>query len=128
MEPLTIAATDESPGVSLDKDLGKFLIFGKSFPEEVRRFFDPVLLWIEEYIKSPNDETLFEFRLEYYNSATATMLLEILYLLEKIIEEHDKKVKIIWNYLEEDDDMLETGKEYSEMIQVPFEFKIIEDY
>lgn len=128
MEPLAIAATDESPGVNLDKDLGKFLIFGKSFPEEVRRFFDPVLLWIEEYVEAPNDETVFEFRLEYYNSATSTMLLEIFYLLEKIIEDHGKKVKVIWNYLIEDDDMLETGKEYSEMIQIPFEFKVIEDY
>ncbi len=128
MEPLSIAATDESPGVNLDKDLGKFLIFGKSFPEEVRRFFDPVLLWIEEYIESPNDETVFEFRLEYYNSATSTMLLEIFYLLEKTIEDQGKKAKVIWNYLIEDDDMLETGKEYSEMINIPFEFKVIEDY
>ncbi|PLX20726.1 MAG: nuclear pore complex subunit [Marinilabiliales bacterium] len=128
MEPLIIAATDESPGVNLDKSLGKFLMFGKSFPEEVRRFFDPVLLWLEEYSKNANDETVFEIRLEYYNSATSTMLLDIFYLLEKIIEYQNKKVTIIWNYLEEDDDMLETGKEYSEMIKIPFEFKTIEDY
>lgn len=128
MEPLNIAATDESPGVTLDKDLGRFCIFGKSYPEEVRRFFDPVLLWLEEYIQTPNRQTFFEFRLEYYNSATSTMLLEIFYLLEKIIEDHDKKVTILWNYLEEDDDMRETGVEYSEMIKIPFEFKIIEDF
>ncbi len=128
MEPLTIAATDESPGINLDKDLGKFLIFGKSFPEEVRRFFDPVLIWLEEYIKDPNNETRFEFRLQYYNSATATMLLEIFYILERIVENSEKKVTIIWNYLEEDDDMRDTGMEYSEMIKIPFEFKIIEDY
>ncbi len=128
MEPLTIAATDESPGINLDKDLSKFLMFGKSFPEEVRRFFDPVLIWLEEYIKDPNNETRFEFRLQYYNSATATMLLEIFYILERIVENSEKKVTIIWNYLEEDDDMRDTGMEYSEMIKIPFEFKIIEDY
>ena len=128
MEPLIIKATDESPGVNFDKNVGKFMIFGKSFPEEVRRFFDPILLWLEEYAKEPNEETIFEFRLEYYNSATSTMLLEILYILEKIIEDQRKKVVIIWNYLEIDDDMLETGKEYSEMVKIPFEFKTIEDY
>ena len=127
MEPLNIAATDESPGITLDKTLGRFCVFGKSYPEEVRRFFDPVLLWLEEYIKNPNQETLFEFRLEYYNSATSTMLLEIFYLLEKIIEEHHKKVTVQWNYMKEDDDMRETGMEYSEMIKIPFEFKIIDD-
>ena len=128
MEPLIIKATDESPGVNFDKRLGKFMIFGKSFPEEARRFFDPVLLWLEEYINEPNEKTTFEFRLEYYNSATSTMLLEMLYVLERIIKEKDKKVVIIWNYLEIDDDMLDTGKEYSEMVKIPFEFKVIEDY
>lgn len=128
MEPLIIKATDESPGINFDKELGKFMIFGKSYPEEVRRFFDPVLLWLEQYTREPNDETRFEFRLEYYNSATATMLLEILYILERIVTDMEKKVTIIWNYLQADDDMLDTGKEYSEMINIPFEFKIIEDY
>jgi len=127
MEPLLIRATDESPGINFDKDLGKFLIFGKSFPEEVKRFFDPVLLWLEEYVSNPNDLTRFEFRLEYFNSATSTMLVEILYTLERIIKETNKKVVIIWNYLEIDDDMHETGKEYEEMVKIPFEFKIIED-
>jgi hypothetical protein len=128
MEPLIIKATDESPGINFDKDLGKFMIFGKSYPEEVRRFFDPVLLWLEQYAREPNDETKFEFRLEYYNSATATMLLEIIYILERIVNDMEKKVTVIWNYLEADDDMLDTGKEYSEMVNIPFEFKVIEDY
>ena len=128
MEPLIIGATDESPGINFDKELGKFLIFGKSFPEEVKRFFDPVILWLEEYASDPNEETRFEFRLEYYNSATATMLLELLYILEQIMHEKGKKVTIIWNYLEVDDDMLDTGKEYEEMVKIPFEYKIIEDF
>ena len=56
------------------------------------------------------------------------MLLEILYILENIISEQKKKVLIIWNYLEEDDDMLEVGEEYSELVKVPFEFNAIKDY
>ena len=128
MEPLIIGATDESPGINFDKEIGKFLIFGKSFPEEARRFFDPVFLWITEYVKTPNEETRFEFRLEYYNSATATMLLEVLYTLERIVNEEGKKATIVWYYLEIDDDMLEAGREYAEIVNIPFEFNIIEDY
>ncbi|MDA3955016.1 MAG: DUF1987 domain-containing protein [Bacteroidales bacterium] len=128
MEPLIIGATDESPGVNFDKDLGKFLMFGKSFPEEARRFFDPVFIWLEEYAKNPNEETIFEFRLEYFNSATATMLLDIIYTLERIVNDEGKKVKIIWNYIEIDDDMLDSGKEYAEIVNIPFEYKIIETY
>ena len=127
MEPLIIGAANDSPGINFDKEIGKFLIFGKSFPEEARRFFDPVLLWLEEYVKNPNEETKFEFRLEYYNTASATMLLEILYILDQIVNDEGKKATIIWNYLEVDDDMLEKGKEYAELINIPFEFNIIED-
>jgi len=126
MEPLIISGTQESPGINFDKDNNKFIIFGKSFPEEAKRFFDPVFIWLEEYLKNPNEETIFEVRLEYYNSASSTMLLEIFYTFEKLVEE-DKKVSVIWNYLEIDDDMLEAGKEYEEMVNIPFEYRIIED-
>jgi len=127
MDPLQIKATKDSPGVNFDKQQGKFLIFGKSYPEEARKFYDPILLWLDEYIQNPNIETVFEFRLDYYNSSTSTMLLEILYTLEKIIQ-NGTKVVVIWNYLEIDDDMLDAGKEYSEMVKIPFEFKVIKDY
>jgi hypothetical protein len=128
MEPLIIGANNESPGINFDKEIGKFLMFGKSFPEEARKYFDPVILWLDEYIQDPNEETLFEIRLQYYNSATSTMLLEIFYNLEKIITEKGKKISICWNYLEIDDDMLEAGKEYAEMIKIPFQFYVIRDY
>jgi len=128
MEPLQIAATEESPGINFDKENNKFLIFGKSFPEEVKKFYNPVIFWLEEYVKEPNEESSFEFRLEYFNSATSTIILEIFYILERIIADANKKAKIVWNYLEVDDDMLETGQEYEEMIKIPFEYKIIKDY
>lgn len=128
MDPLIIAASEETPGINFDQENNKFLIFGKSFPEEARRFFDPIFYWLMEYVKEPNEETKFEIRLEYFNSATSTMLLELLYILEKIIAEQQKNVTIIWNYLKDDDDMLEVGEEYSEIISIPFEFIAIDDY
>ncbi len=126
MEPLIMPGSNESPGINFDKQNNKFMIFGKSFPEEAKRFFDPALMWLEEYLQNPNEETIFEIRLDYYNSATSTMLLEILYMLEKIVKA-GKKVKVLWNYLEIDDDMLDAGKEYEEMLEIPFEFQAIKD-
>jgi hypothetical protein len=54
------------------------------------------------------------------------MLLEIFYMLEKIVKA-GKKVKVVWNYLEIDDDMLDAGEEYKEMLELPFEFRAIKD-
>jgi len=40
--------------------------------------------------------------------------------VEEMIEE-DHQVMVRWHYPEEDEDMLEAGEEYSEMVDVPFE-------
>jgi hypothetical protein len=126
MDPLIIGASEERPGINLDPQSNKFLIFGKSFPEEAKNFYDPIILWLEEYAKNPNKETNFEIRLDYYNSATSTILLEIIQLLNRLYNK-GHKVKIIWHYLEVDDDMLDAGKEFSEMVAVPFDFIPFED-
>ncbi len=127
MEPLIIGASEERPGINLDPQSNKFMIFGKSFPEEAKKFYEPIMLWLEEYAKKPNKKTNFEIRLDYYNSATSTILLEIIHLLNSIFQK-GHKVKILWHYLELDDDMLDAGKEYSEMVDTPFEFIPFEDF
>jgi glutamine cyclotransferase len=126
MEPLIIGASEERPGINFDPQRNKFLIFGKSFPEEAKKFYEPVILWLEDYTKNPNKETNFEIRLDYYNSSTSTVLLEIFQLLNRLYTK-GQDVKISWHYLEIDDDMLDAGKEYSEMTEVPFKFIPFED-
>ncbi|MGE0079653.1 MAG: DUF1987 domain-containing protein [Bacteroidales bacterium] len=126
MEPLLYAATEETPGINFDKQNNKFMVFGRSFPEESKKFFYPILLWLEEYVKIPNDTTIFEFRLDYYNSSTSTVILEMLYILERI-QKKGKEIKIIWNYIDIDDDMLDSGKEYAKMVSIPIELNAIED-
>jgi hypothetical protein len=121
MESLYFEESLETPEINLDPDKNKFQIQGKSFPEEAKKFYEPILNWMEEYINQPNQNTTFEFRFDYYNSASATQLLEIIYMLDNLYKK-GHNVTIQWNYFEEDDDMLEAGKEYSEMTEVPFEF------
>ena len=111
----------ETPAILFDKEAGKFEIGGKSFPEETKDFYEPVLNWLEEYAEQANPKTDFHFKLDYYNSSTSTMILEMLYILERIVK-NGKEVKIHWHYHEIDDDMQEAGEEFAEMIDVPFEF------
>lgn len=126
MESLIYEENTETPGVILDKENQTFKIWGKSFPEEANKFFEPIFNWLEEYIQEPNENTTFVFKLEYFNSASSTRMLEIFYILDRLHKAgHD--VTIQWHYLEIDDDMLESGKEFSEMISVPVEFYPYED-
>ena len=125
MEALKIELTQSTPKIYLDKKLSKFELAGKSFPEESRSFYAPLFNWLEEYAKDPNDETLFEFNLEYFNSSSSLIILEILNLLDEIFK-NGNKVSVSWSYLDIDEDMLEAGEEYSELVKVPFVFNSVE--
>ena len=120
MEALRYEQTDDSPEVILDQEGQRFEISGKSLPEDVVDFYQPVLNWLNEYRKSPNPRTEFSFRLIYFNTASSKLILDILMILEEMAEEgHEILVK--WLSLTSDEDMQEAGREYEEMVDVPFE-------
>ena len=120
MNPIIIEATRDTPGVTLDPANNKFEMNGKSLPEDVASFYDPILTWIEGYSENPNDETIFEMKMSYFNTASSKMLLDILFALEEMAED-GKNIKIHWHYKENDEDMKEAGEEYEEIVEIPFE-------
>jgi len=120
MSPIIISATDDTPGIRLDAANEIFEITGRSLPEDVTKFYKPILDWLEEYGQSPNPQTVFDFKLSYFNTASSKIILDILMKLEAM---HDdgKNITINWNYPSDDEDMEEAGKEYSEIVSVPIE-------
>lgn len=121
MEPLVIAEDQSTPLIVLNKEKGKFEISGNSLPEDVMSFYKPVINWIEQYVKQPNENTQFNVKLSYFNSASSKVILDILTMIEDLAQKGNK-AEIIWHYVEEDEDMLATGKEFEEMLKVPFQF------
>jgi len=120
MEALRIEQTDDSPKVILDQEGNFFEISGKSLPEDVVQFYQPVLDWLDEYRKKPKPFTRFDFKLSYFNTASSKLILDILMILEEMKEEgHGVLAK--WISLASDEDMQEAGREYQEMVDVPFE-------
>lgn len=121
MEPLLINKTDDTPSINFDKAAGKFEISGKSLPEDVSTFYAPVFAWISEYSKSPNADSVFVFKMVYFNTASSKILLDILLRLEEMLND-GKKVTIEWHFENDDEDMKEAGEEYSEITELPFKF------
>lgn len=124
MEALKIQATDETPTVILDPVSSVFEFSGKSLPEDVTTFYDPVLKWIEQYTSSPNPKTTVDFKLSYFNTASSKLILDILFALEKI-QETGSEILIRWHYEEEDEDMKEAGEEYCDLVGIPFELETV---
>jgi hypothetical protein len=118
MEILNIEGTEDTPRIILDKGNGIFEISGRSLPEDCAEFYKPILEWIHTYAQEPNPATDFVFNLEYFNTASSKLLLEVLGALSEV-----KGTTIYWHYQEDDEDMKEAGEEFMELTEIPFELK-----
>jgi hypothetical protein len=123
MNALIIRPDEEktTPEIMLDKANDRFEISGNSLPEDVLAFYTPVIKWIEEYKKQPNPTTKLKVRLNYFNSASSKIILDLLTMFEEL-QQTGKNVVIEWHYLDMDEDMLATGQEFQSLIKIPFEF------
>jgi len=108
------------PGIILDRDSGKFEISGKTCPEDAIEFYDPVFDWLDEYSANPLSQTIFDFRLTYFNTVSSKILMMIMLRLEEI-SESGNEVKIRWFYPEDDEDLEEAGEDYENMLEIDFE-------
>jgi len=120
MEALRIEQTDDSPLVVFDREGNVLEISGKSLPEDVAEFYKPVLNWLNDYRKDPNEKTILDLKLIYFNTASSKKILDILMVLEEMSED-GRDVLVRWHAPARDEDMQEAGKEYEEMVEVPFE-------
>lgn len=122
MELLNLTATSDTPKVILNADSGTFEIAERCFPEDATGFFAPIIEWLKEYCKTPNPSTTFDFKLEYYNTASSKQIFKVLVLLEGLSKNNE--VIISWHYSKEDSDMLASGERYAKLLQ--FKFNMVE--
>lgn len=120
MDAMKIQGTEDTPNVILDAASGLFEISGRSLPEDVSSFFNPILAWIDEYGKVATSKIVFNFKLSYFNTASSKLLLDILMKLEDF-QSQGKEVLVKWHYPSDDEDMEEAGQEYADIVDIPFE-------
>lgn len=121
MERLVIEATEDTPAIDFDPVSNDLKISGRSLPEDVTTFYQPVLDWLDELEAESGHECTLHCNLEYFNTASSKLILDILMRLEDIHLDSENTVKIIWSHDERDIDMEEAAEEYSELVEVPFE-------
>jgi hypothetical protein len=126
MEKLIIDGTNTSPQVILDAGEGVLELSGRSYPDDAVTFFEPVYQWITDYAKNPSENTVLNIKLSYFNTASAKIILDILTEFEEMTTDVHK-VLVRWHYTDDDEDMLEAGKEYSVIVDIPFEMVVYDD-
>lgn len=120
MEAKRLTGTDDCPEVILDKAKNEFKFLGKSLPEDVKEFYSPIHDWIDNYINDPNEETIVEFNMEYFNSASSKQILDILEKFAQLAD-NGKIITVKWHFMEDDEDMEDAGESYADIVDIPFE-------
>lgn len=126
MEPIKIEGTPKTPTVIFDAEKGSVEIKGRSIPENSIEFYKPLIDWLEDYMKGPQDLTQVDIQLEYFNTSSSKCILDVFKKLEAIYK-GGNEVVINWHYEEDDEDMLEAGEDYQSIIKIPFKMMEIED-
>ncbi len=74
----------KSPHVDFNHLTGDLILSGRSIPENAAKVYEPLIQWINEYIKSPRKVTNFRLNLEYFNSASTIWISKLIRALGTI--------------------------------------------
>lgn len=121
MEPLKIAATNNTPAIDFDHDKGTLLISGRCFTQNILDFYAPVKKWVEDYLANPKESTTLDMQIEYMNSASTVIIANLLKRISQL-KNAGHKINVNWHYIDGEDDMIEVGKELEVLVSVPFNF------
>jgi hypothetical protein len=121
MSALTLKESKNTPEVILDPSSGKYLIKGKCFPENAKKYFVPILDWFT--FAKISDDFRVEVTLDYISSSSVIAVLELFRHIEKCATSAGFNASIIWFYEEGDDDMASVAMNYQKLCKLPIEIK-----
>ena len=99
------------PAVSF-KNTGEIKLEGRALPENASVFFDPLKKWASEIdVKEIN----IEFNLDYFNTSVSKQLMDLFRNFEN--NHNIETINITWMYEDGDEEMLESGEVYEEMLK-----------
>ena len=116
-----ITGTQRTPHTILNEPNGEIIFRGHSLPENTGDFYNPIKDWIKNYLETAPETTTLSFDLEYFNSSSFKLLLEIIDIISRL-KIKGKNLHTTWYYKEGDDDMFESGKQLEELLDIKFEF------
>jgi hypothetical protein len=122
MNNLQVESTINTPTIKFGTD-GRLLMEGRSLPENVSNFYQPLIEWSA---KLTAEVVKMDINLEYINSASAKKILELLKVLDA--NNNIKEFIVIWHYEKDDEDVLENGQIFEELLRkAVFRYQEYED-
>lgn len=119
MENITIEATKKS--LEVECSPGYFKLSGNSILSDPRKFFQPIVEWVEEYVQAPEDLTNIDLKLEYVDTASVQSVFDIMRMF-KPLQDKDKVVAVNFYFEFDDPELLELGEIMEGRLGIKFNF------
>lgn len=127
MDKIFIEPTRVTPLINFDPDAGLLEIKGRSSPENSVQFYQALIDALDHFSKEDDVPGLTaNIAFEYFNTSSSKCLFDVFKKMTKI-EAAGNDLTINWFYEEDDEDMMEAGEDYSDLLDLEFNFLEIED-
>ncbi len=123
MENVFIKGTDRTPEIDFNFTTGVLAISGRSIPENPINFYKNLENLLSNYAKDSQPITIFKVSLEYFNTSSSKCLVDLFKSLEKI--HNSNSVLVEWYYEQDDEEIKDSGEDYKDIVDIPFEIKLI---
>ena len=121
-----LTATRTTPLVKLNLEEKQFIIDGRSLPEKGILFYESILDWMNKHLSEAKLHAVLLVKLQYCNTSSYKGLMMLFKGIEKL-NEKGNNISVKWFYDEDDEDWLEDGKTFEELVTVPFMYEAIID-
>jgi hypothetical protein len=119
MTNLSIAESKTTPNISFDASTGVLSIAGESYPDSALQFYQQVLDWLHQFVAESTVPIVLNMKFTYFNTSSSKCILDILSILETA-HSTGRAVTVNWHYRKDDEDMQESGEEFAQDMNLPF--------
>lgn len=108
--------TNSTPYVLADEENSYLQFKGESFHENVIEFYGEIDEWLSKYMQTDFKTFTFDCELQYFNSSTSKLLLNMLLNMDEVVEGTDKEVIVNWITTEDNDIIIECGEDFRDEV------------
>ncbi|HEX2393995.1 MAG TPA: DUF1987 domain-containing protein [Bacteroidales bacterium] len=120
---VAIRETAFTPSVKISPEDNRIIITGPSRLEDPSPFYEKLVIVLDETIINCKSRFSIDFKLNYLNSSSSKWLFHILKNVQNRFGK-TRTMSINWYYDTDDENMLEAGEVFQNLLNVPF--RIIE--
>lgn len=126
MIDILIEPTPVTPYVKVDSQGSHIVFSGKSSPANSLHFYHPLMNKINSLFASTEKPITIDLSFRYFNTSSSKCLFD-LFKMFRNLQRQGKTLVINWYYEEDDDDMMETGEDYADLLNLDFNYIEVEE-